>query len=126
MNKLAVKVSMNLIGVTNLKKAKQFYEQVFNMKFIEFRPPFAEATLGNAVFNIEEHTSYREKNWAKKHIGGRKSCVFQTNNLQQFLKRAIQAKAKIIQKPITRHWGWQDAVIADFDGNEFAIEQEIK
>ena len=122
--KQSITLSMNLIGVSNLKKARQFYEKVLGMRFIEFRPPFAEATLGKAVFNIEEPASYREKDWAKKNIGGRKSCVFQVTNIKSFLAKAQKAGATIVKQPQLQHWGWIDAVIADADGNEFCIEQE--
>lgn len=122
--KQTISLSMNLIGVTNLQKAKSFYENVFGMKFIEFRPPFAEATLGKAVFNIEEPTPYREKSWSKQHIGGRKSCVFHVADMKQFLTKAQKEGARIITQPKLQPWGWIDAVIADLDGNEFGIEQE--
>ncbi|MSR73049.1 hypothetical protein EXS61_00355 [Candidatus Parcubacteria bacterium] len=33
--------------------------------------------------------------------------------------------AKIVQQIETKPWGWKEAIIADADGNEFIIEQEI-
>jgi predicted enzyme related to lactoylglutathione lyase len=124
MKKGKVTLGVNLIGVRDLKRARPFYEKIIGMHFIEFRPPFAEATLGKALFNIEEDAQYREKEWAKKNIGGRKSCVFDVKDMDYFLKRATKAGARIIEQPKLQPWGWINAVITDLDGNEFCIEQE--
>ena len=123
--KQTIRLGMNIIGVSDLTKSRSFYEHVLGMTFTEFRPPFAEAILGKAVFNIEEDSTEREKGWKQKHIGGRKSCTFQVSNMTTFLAKAIKAGATIIKQPEKRPWGWIDAVIADRDGNEFGIEQEI-
>jgi predicted enzyme related to lactoylglutathione lyase len=121
-----LKVSSFLIGVRDLNKAKDFYEQVLGFKFDEFRPPFASATLDGIEFNIEEDADYRSPDWSKNYIGGRKPIAFQTDNLEDFLKAAELGGAKIISGIEVKPWDWQEAIIADPDGNEFIIEQEVK
>ena len=115
-----------LIGVSDLNKARPFYESVFGLVFDEFRPPFASATLGDVEFNIEENADYRASDWAQKNIGTRKSCTFQVEDIFAFMKDATASGATIVKEPIKQKWGWYDGVIADEDGNEFVIEQEAK
>ena len=93
-----IKVSSILIGVADLNKSKSFYEEILGMTFDEFRPPFASAKLNDVEFNIEENADSRPKDGASKYIG---------------------------QEIETKPWGWKEAIIADIDGNEFIIEQEI-
>ncbi len=119
-----LKVSSILIGVSNLNKSKPFYENVLGMKFEEFRPPFASATLDGVEFNIEENASYRSSDWEKLNIGGRKQVSFHADDLESFLKKAESLGAKIVSGIETKPWGWKEAIIADPDGNEFIIEQE--
>ncbi len=119
-----IKVSSILIGVSNLEKSKPFYENVFGMKFEEFRPPFASAMVNDIEFNIEENAPYRSTDWANIYIGGRKHVSFETDDLISFLERAEHCGAKIIKNIEQTPWGWKEAIIADFDGNEFIVEQE--
>jgi predicted enzyme related to lactoylglutathione lyase len=120
-----LKVSSILIGVSDLNKARPFYENVFGMKFEEFRPPFASAILDGVEFNIEENAPYRSLDWPKIYIGGRKQVSFQSDDLDLFLKQAMLGGAKIIKEIETRPWGWKEVIISDPDGNEFIIEQEV-
>jgi predicted enzyme related to lactoylglutathione lyase len=41
------------------------------------------------------------------------------------MEQAKKHGATIVSEPVKQTWGWYDAVIADFDGNEFVIEQKI-
>lgn len=121
-----VKLGVLLIGVSDLAKAKPFYETVFGIKTTDFRPPFMQGELGDVEFNIEENAPYRSLDWGSKNIGNRKAFTFEVEDIFVFLSEAEKAGAKVVEKPIKQEWGWYDAVIADMDGNEFVIEQEIK
>ncbi len=121
-----IKVSSILIGVSDLNKARSFYENVFDMKFKEFRPPFASAFLGDVEFNIEEYAEYREADWMKKYVGGRKQVSFKVDDLDQFLIKAGSFGANVLTDIIDQPWGWREVIIADQDNNEFVIEQEKK
>ncbi len=120
-----IQVSSILIGVSNLTLSRPFYENLLEMRFNEFRPPFASALLGDVEFNIEEDADYRKKDWAKMYVGGRKNVSFQVEDLDDFLKKTLAFGARIVQSAEEKPWGWNEAIIADRDGNEFIIEQEI-
>ena len=118
-------IGVMLIGVKDLSKAKPFYEKVFGIEVVDFRPPFMEGKLGDVEFNIEENADYRIEGWAKHNIGTRKSFTFQVDDIFEFIKNAKEAGASVVIEPVKQHWGQYEAVIADPDMNEFIIEQEI-
>lgn len=120
-----IKLGALLIGVTDLNKAKIFYEKVFGIKTIEFRPPFMQGKLGDIEFNIEEDAPQRSKDWVVKNIGTRKSFSIQVEDIFEFVKNAEENGAKVVETPKKQEWGWYDAVIADLDGNEVVVEQEV-
>jgi predicted enzyme related to lactoylglutathione lyase len=124
MNK--IKLGSLLIGVSDLNQARIFYEKVFGMQTIEFRPPFMQANLNGMEFNIEEDADYRNKDWAKNNIGGRKAFSFYVDDIFDFISEARAYGAIVVEEPKKEPWEWYDAVIADSDGNEFVISQEIK
>jgi predicted enzyme related to lactoylglutathione lyase len=121
-----IKVGTMLIGVSDLNKSRSFYEKVFGIETIEFRPPFMQGKLGDTEFNIEENASYRDSDWASKNIATRKSFTFQVGDIYKFIDEAKKAGARIVKEPTKQEWGWYEAIIADMDGNEFVIDQEIK
>ncbi len=121
-----IKLGSLLIGVSDLHKARTFYEKVFGMNTVEFRPPFMQANLNGIEFNIEEDAEYRSKDWSKNNIGGRKVFSFYVDDIFEFLNEARTNGATVVEEPKKEPWGWYDAVIADPDGNEFVISQEIK
>lgn len=122
---IMLQVSSILIGVSDLHKARPFYEQVFGFEFREFRPPFASAFLDGVEFNLEENADYRSPDWATMYIGGRKHVSFKTDNLESFLEKAVSLGARMIHAVEEKPWGWKEAVVADPDGNEFIVEQKI-
>lgn len=118
---------MNLIGVHSLEESRAFYEKALGMKFLEFRPPFAEALLDEKfLFNIEENADYRSKDWAAQHIGGMKSCVFETDGIEAFLKGVELYSGRIVSAPEVEPWGYTIATFSDPSGNVFIVEQENK
>lgn len=120
-------LSMNLIGVRSLEQSRDFYEHALGMKFLEFRPPFAEAILDDKyLFNIEENADYRSEDWAKHHIGGMKSSVFETDDLEAFLEKVRKYGGTVISGPTKEPWGYTIAHFSDPSGNIFIVEQEDK
>lgn len=120
-----VKIGVLLIGVTSLVKARPFYEKVFGVKVLDFRPPFMLGKIGDIELNIEEDAEYRFKDWARHNIGNRKSFTFEVEDVFDFLDTAKESGAVVIEEPIKQSWGWYESVIADPDGNQFVIEQKI-
>lgn len=118
---------MNLIGVKNLEESKSFYENALGMKFLEFRPPFSEAILDEKyLFNIEEDAEYRSSDWAHEHIGGIKSCVFETDTINEFLEVVKKYGGNLVTEPQKEPWGYIVAKFSDPSGNIFIVEQEDK
>lgn len=114
-----------LIGVTDLHVSRPFYESLFDVTFKEFRPPFGNFFLNGIEFDIEEDADYRDPHWKSLHIGTRKPFSFETDDLAAFLQKAESIGARIVQPLETKPWGYLEAIIADPDGNELLIEQEI-
>lgn len=120
-----VKISSIVIGVSDLKRARPFYEHVLGMVFEEFRPPFASALLDGVEFNIEENSSDRSSDWGTNYIGGRKPIGFKVEDMDAFLDAAKVYGVRIVVEPHSQPWGWREVVIADSDNNEFIIEQQL-
>ena len=114
-----------LIGVNNLIKSKEIYENIFGMQFVELRPPFAQANLNGLEFNIEENTDYRDKDWSDKNIGNRKSISFEVDNIEEMKIKVLENNCKIIKDIEIMPWGYKEMIFADIDNNEFMIEQKI-
>ena len=120
-----IKISSIVIGVHSLTESRSFYEKILGITFSEFRPPFAAFELNGIEFNIEEDSNTRHVAWNSQYIGGRKSVVFEVDNLESFLKQAIKNGAILIQVPEEKTWGYKEAVIADPSNNQFLIEQKL-
>jgi len=122
---MKIKLNSILIGVSDIMKAKPFYEKVFGVEFSEVRPPFSCFTMNGIEFNIEEISPERAPGWAEKYIGTDKPISFEVDDTDAFLKVVVENGGKIISNPIERPWGWKDGEFADLDGNVFIIEQEL-
>ena len=120
-----IKLSANIIFVTDLARAKQWYEEVMGMKSIDYRPPeFLEMTLGKDHFYIESENPKRAPGFQKVQIGIRSSAIFAVEDIHQFIEQAKKLGTKIVVEPVQQFWGDWNAVIADPDGNEFVIDAE--
>ncbi len=118
-----VKVGANLIFVNNIEKSKTWYEKVFGMKQVAYRPPeFLEMKLGKNIFYIETHSDRRAEGFKKAYIGGRFSIVFRVKDVSKFINEAKKKGVKVIVEPVQQFWGGWTACIADPDGNEFIID----
>lgn len=122
---MKIKLNSVLISVSDIMRAKPFYENVFGVEFSEVRPPFSCFTMSGIEFNIEENSPERAPGWVEKYIGTIKPISFKVDNVDDFLKRVVDNGGKIITKPITRPWGWKDGEFSDLDGNVFIVEQEL-
>ncbi len=114
-----------LIGVKDLNKSKVFFENVFGLVFLEFRPPYAHAKLGALDFNIEEDTNYREVGWVVKNIGTRKNLSFKILDIENFKKIVLNNGGKIYADIALKNWGYKELIIQDLDDNEFIIEEKV-
>jgi predicted enzyme related to lactoylglutathione lyase len=122
---MKVNLSSVLIGVSDIMKAKPFYEKVLNAEFTEVRPPFSCFTMNSIEFNIEENSSERAAGWVERYLGTTKPISFQVDDVNAFLKLVVDNGGKIVAEPRDMPWGWRDAEFADLDGNIFIVEQEL-
>ena len=122
---LHAKLSATIIFVTDQPRAKSWYEKVFGMKSIDYRPPeFLEMVLNKDHFYIETESPKRAPGLRNVYIGVRPSAIFVVDNIQKFINHAKKSGATIIVEPVQQFWGDWNAVIADPDGNEFIIDSE--
>lgn len=76
-------LSANIFFVTDLERSKKWYEDVFGMEVVEYRPPeFLEMKLGEVVFDIETYNEKRAEGFKEVNIGGRMSAIFAVSNLK--------------------------------------------
>lgn len=120
-----IKLGMNLIGVSDLEKAKVWYQNIFGMELVEYKPPsFMEMRLGDNLFNIEIYSDEREDGFKEVPVGGLKSCVFQVEHMDEFMDNCKKYAVTIPIEPVLQSFGWWTAKIQDPDGNIFIIESE--
>lgn len=122
---MKVRLGMNLIGVKDLEKAKGWYQDIFSMELVEYKPPsFMEMRLGDALFNIETYSDEREAEFKEVPVGGLKSCVFQVEHMDEFMDNCRKHSVTIIVEPVLQSFGWWTAKIQDPDENIFIVESK--
>ena len=120
-----VKLGANLIFVSDLERAKHWYENNFGMETIQYRPPeFLKMKLGGNIFYIETKSDKRAEGFKEVYIGGRSSMVFEVANIQEVIRELKEKGVKIVVEPVQQFWGGWNAVIADPDGNEFILDDD--
>jgi len=120
-----IKLNSVLIGVSDIMKAKPFYEKVFGVTFTEVRPPFSCFEMNGVEFNIEEESADRLPGWKQKYLGTVKPVSFKVDSVDDFLKLVVDNGGKVVSEPRNMPWGWRDGEFSDPDGNAFIVEQEL-
>ncbi len=121
-----IRLSANIIYVTDLPRAKAWYEKNFGMKTVEYRPPeFLEMTLGDQIFDIETENPKRPEGFREVQIGGASSAIFAVDDLKKTIEEMRAKGVKIVAEPVEPFWGGLVAKVADPDGNVFTIDQEV-
>ena len=114
-----------IIGTKDIKKAKEFYTNVFG--FIVERESLnylsARGVDGTHI-ELEEDCEERFPNWGKHNVGTYKNSEFQVLDIFAFLDRVKLNGGKVINEPRKRSWGSYGAEIQDIDGNTFLITQK--
>ena len=120
-----VRLSANIIYVSDLPRAKAWYEKNFGMKTVEYRPPeFLEMSLGDQIFYIETENPKRPEGFREVYIGGANSAIFAVDDLKKTIEEMRTNGVKIVAEPVEPFWGGLVAKVADPDGNVFTIDQE--
>ena len=122
---MKIRLSANLIFVSDISRAKGWYEDVFGMIAEEYRPPeFLQMRLGDSAFYIETRTDKRAPGFQDVSIGGRHSAVFEVDDLQSTIEYLRRKGVRIVVEPVQQFWGGWNAVIADPDNNEFILDED--
>ncbi len=122
---MRIKLSANLIFVTDILRAKKWYEDVFGMVTEEFRPPeFLQMRLGSNVFYIETANEKRASGFRDTKVGGRHSAVFEVEEITEVISNLRGRGVTVVVDPVQQFWGGWNAVIADPDGNEFILDED--
>lgn len=120
-----ISLTANIFFVKDLERSKKWYEDVFGMEVVEYRPPeFLEMRLGSSIFYIETENDKRAEGFREAHIGGRISAIFHVPNLKEAIEAWRKQGIPIIVEPVKQFWGGWNAVIADPDGNEFILDDD--
>ncbi|HLC84827.1 MAG TPA: VOC family protein [Candidatus Nanoarchaeia archaeon] len=118
-------LSANLIGVSDIQKASQWYATVFGMTLVEMKPPyFCEMALGDNHFLIEKHSPERPVGFQNIPMGVRISAILGVEDIYKFMTHAKKHHVTIIHEPVHQIWGGWNAIIKDPDGNEIIIDQD--
>ena len=115
------------IPVTDMKRAEQFYTNVFNFSFEKEDIDGYEMSL----FPFEEKSSGITGALAKGDVyQPTKNGIiiyFKTENIDQALTRVIQNGGKILYpKKINEKYGFAVAELEDSEGNRIALHETIK
>lgn len=112
-----------IIGVTDIEKAKAFYQNVFGIEILQQSDNYVSARLGDAHIELEEDSSNRFPAWAEHNIGTYKNSEFVVENIDEFVAEVNKNGGQLISGPVKRPWGSVNAEIADPDGNIFLVSQ---
>ncbi len=122
-----IRLSANIIYVTDLPRAKAWYEKNFGMKTLEYSPPeFLEMSLGDQIFYIETENPKRPEGFREVSVGGASSAIFAVDDLKKTVEDLRSKGVKIVAEPVEPFWGGLVAKVADPDGNCFTLDQEVK
>jgi len=124
---MKITLGANVIYVSDLPRAKEWYEKILGMKTLDYRPrEFLEMELEGSTFNIETENPKRPEGFREVRIGGRTSIEFIVQDIKKFIEFARTNGVNIVVEPVVPFWGGWNAAIADPDGNEFTIHEEKK
>jgi methionine--tRNA ligase beta chain len=122
---MKISLGANIIYVSDLPRAKAWYEKHFGMKTVEYRPPeFLEMRLGDATFYIETENPKRAEGFKEVTVGGVSSAIIAVDDLKALVEKMRLGGVKIVTEPVRQFWGGWNAKIADPDGNIFILDQD--
>lgn len=118
-------LAANIIGVTDVEVAKDWYASIFGMTLVELKLPyFCEMKFGEQHFLLEKQSGERAIAFQEIPTGVRVSAIIGTDDIHAFIKMLHEKGVPIIQEPVQQEWGGWNAIIADPDGNEFIIDED--
>lgn len=124
---MKLKIGPIQIFVSDVEKAKKWYQEILGMKLIKEYPDFKCILMkfDKTEFDIGVPDPRWGEGWDKVKIGGRTPIFFETDNIEKVWKELKKKKVKIVEEPYKRPWGEMKAVFADLDGNEFNLIEVV-
>lgn len=123
-----IKFAYTILYVSDVKKSLKFYDKAFGFKtrFIAPGDSYGETVSGETTLSFASKKlaksnlskGFIESSAKKKPFGIEIGLT--TANVEDSLKKAIKAGAKLAEKPKTKPWGQVVAYVRDIDG--FLIE----
>ncbi len=123
-----IKFAYTILYVQDVTKAIGFYEKAFDLKrkFITAENDYGELLAGETTLsfastglaNSNLKGGFIESSLANKPFGI--EIGFTTDNVEETVKKAVNAGATIVEDPKTKPWGQVVAYLRDIDG--FLIE----
>ena len=108
---------LNQITIPSLdvQKGTEFYQKLGLHLIVDARPRYVRFELpnGDATFSI--HSVQQTKNAEAAVI------YFETENLDEEVKRLIEAGLNFDLLPTDQPWGWREARLDDPDGNKIVL-----
>lgn len=117
-----LRLSANLVFVSDVTKAKAFYRDALGMRLVAERPHYTEYELDGHTFLVEETNAERAPGFDEARTGGRTGIVFAVPDVRAAAEELRRKGARIVVEPVEQPWGW-NAVFSDPDGNEFILEE---
>ena len=123
-----IKFAYTILYVQDVTNAIEFYEKAFGFtrKFIAPGNDYGELLAGETTLSFASTTlaksnlkdGFTQSSLTSKPFGI--EIGFTTSNVEETVKKAVNAGATLIEDPKTKPWGQVVAYLRDFDG--FLIE----
>lgn len=118
------------IFVSNVEKAKQWYQEKLGFGVIEELPEykFVLMEFDGIEFDLIEPNPSLGEEWEKlkEEIGKFTGIVFETDDIENVVKNLEKRGVKFVELPEEKAWGEIRARFMDLDGNVFEILQVKK
>lgn len=121
---MKLRIGAHLVFVSDVEKSKTFYRDILGLNLVEENPHFTEYELSGGVLYVEEKNPGRAKGFESVRIGGPTGVVLAVDDIQEAVDHLKKHDVRIIVEPIEQTWGGWNAIFADFDGNEFILDDD--
>ncbi len=117
-----LRLSANLVFVSDVDASKSFYRDILGMRLIAERPHYTEYQLEDQTFLVEEKNAIRAPGFDDVRVGGRTGIIFSVSDVRHAVEELRAKGVRIAVEPVEQPWGW-NAAFSDADGNEFILEE---
>lgn len=123
-----IKFGYTILYVKDVNKSIEFYEKAFGFQrtFIAPDGDYGELTTGNTTLSfasVQLAKNNLKKGFIESDPNNKPFGIeigFETEAVEETIKKAVEAGAILLEKPMTKPWGQIVSYIRDLDG--FLIE----